>query len=1147
MKTFLSIFILILSFTMQAQFNQDAPWMKQLHNKNAKSSTKTTFKDVVDAFDSYWETRDKNVKGSGHKPFKRWETYWQNFVKKDGTLPTSKELWNTWLTVKQSKESKSSTATSNWQPVGPFDFVNTGSWSSGQGRVNSIIIDPNNATTYYSGAPAGGVWKTTDSGLTWTPLADDLPQIGVSGIAIDPSNSNTIYIATGDDDAGDSYSVGVMKSIDGGATWNTTGLNVNNSPSSMNDIYIHPTNSNILWVATNNGVYKTIDGGTSWTNTNALEGMNIKDIKIKPTDPNALYAVTTNSFYISSDGGDSFLASGMGLPASSDRLVIDVTPDNANAVYVLSALNDFAFQGLYKSIDSGVNFTEMASMASVGDIFDGSSQAWFDMALAVSNTNEDEVYVGVLNIWKSTDSGTSFSKLNNWSSPFTASYTHADIHLLRCYNGVLFAGTDGGFYKTTDGGINFTDLTTGMQIGQFYRVAVSKQSSQKMIGGLQDNGGYALNQSIWQNFYGADGMDTAIHPSNSDLMYGFIQYGSALSVSTTSGASLDNYIGAPVAETGVNDDGGNWITPLTINKNGELFAGYSQLYTLNGEWQQVSTNLGTTDIDVLELDHLNTNMMYIAVNATLKKSIDKGITFTDTEIFNSNITSIEVNNNDNTLVYVTTSGVSGGVFKSIDAGENFINITGSLPNVTKNIIKHQNLHTQNPLFLGTSLGVYRYDDVIGDWELFETNLPNVSVRDLEINSNDSKITAATYGRGIWQSDVPTEILTNEISLEAIQNNHQSIICGSLDNLKILVKNLGSNTVNSINITSYLDGITTNSVWNGTLNQDASVLIDIPSLAVATFGAQQLDISIASSGDTYQFNNTLSRFFYANTSQTVNVVNDFETVNEELIVYNEGSVNASSGYWERGIPAGILLHTASSGTHVYATNLSGNYVNSMKSYLVSECYNLSVLANPTLKLNMAFDLEENWDIIYVEYSVDSGANWNVLGTATDLNWYNSDRTNESSGTANDCQNCPGAQWTGIDTTLQQYSYNLASLNTETSIVFRLVFHSDEAVNQEGVVIDDLVVKGSTLAIQDFNKTDIAIYPNPSKNIFNIKTKTLSNFDFNVTDITGKIILKTKNITVKRNLYQLDMSAFTSGIYFLNITSNGGKSSKKLILN
>lgn len=187
--------------------------MSQFSQQDIKSN-KIKFQDITDAFNSYWQTRDPMAKGSGYKPFKRWENYWKSYVNQDGYLPSKAFLWQTLQDKNQMSSARSTKAVSNWQPMGPFSHTNTGSWSSGQGRVNVLVVDPNNPNTYYVGAPAGGIWKSTDAGQTWTPLSDQLGQIGVSGIAVDYNNSNTIYIATGDDDAGDTYSIGVWKSTD---------------------------------------------------------------------------------------------------------------------------------------------------------------------------------------------------------------------------------------------------------------------------------------------------------------------------------------------------------------------------------------------------------------------------------------------------------------------------------------------------------------------------------------------------------------------------------------------------------------------------------------------------------------------------------------------------------------------------------------------------------------------------------------------------------------------------------------------------------------------------------------------------------------------------------------------------------------------
>ncbi|WP_242134288.1 T9SS type A sorting domain-containing protein [Aestuariivivens marinum] len=1150
MKASTYIFILLFILNIQAQYNPDAPWMKNLNAASKSQSSKSnnpTFKDIVDAFNDYWTDKDPYTKGSGYKPFKRWENYWKNFVKDDGTLPTPYELWTTWMNVRQAKANSLKADLSNWQPVGPFSHTNTGSWSSGQGRINAIIVDPNDPNTYYAGAPAGGIWKSINSGSSWLPLSDNLPQIGVSGIAIDYNDSNIIYIATGDDDGWDTYSVGVMKSIDGGTTWNSTGLNTSaGHPTNMNDIYMHPNNSNILWVATNKGVYKTIDGGVNWTNTNGTQNLNIKDIKLKPGDPNTIYAVTPDTFYVSTNGGDTFTDAGFGtgLPASSSRLVIDVTADNTNVIYTLSALNN-DFQGLYKSTDSGVTFSQMAASTPGNvNLFDDSKQAYYDMAFAVSNTNENEIYVGVLNIWKSINGGASFTKVNEWFQPASASYSHADIHLLRFYDGVLFAGTDGGFYKTTDGGTNFMDLTDGMQIGQFYRLSVSKESSNKMVGGLQDNGGYALNNSYWQVYYGADGMDTAINHNNSDTIYGFIQYGSNLYISNSAGASNDAYVPAPVDETGENDSGGNWVTPLSMNRDGELYAGYSSLYKLCGtEWKTISPSFGNNvNIDFLEIDEIEPNNIYVAIDNTLRKSTDKGASFiTINNTFSSNITSIEVNNNNSNIVYVTTAGYTGKVYKSIDGGSNFNDITGSLPNVTKNIIKHQKLHSDEPLFLGTSLGVYRYDDTTGVWEPFGNSLPNVSVSDLEINLNDDNISAATYGRGIWKSDIPTETLQDEISLEDIQGIDEQVVCGNLNSVKALVKNRGANVINSVTLNYTLNGSPNQTIWNGSLAPGNTQLIDIPSLSVHGSSLQELSINATIINDTFSENNDLMATFYGNTSGTINTVNTFEAPADELINFNAMSnCDSSSGYWERGVATGSVLNTEASNNNVYGTNLNGNYENNIKSYLVSNCYDLSILSSPMFKFKMAFDLEEDWDILYVEYSTDAGLNWTVMGTANDLNWYNSNTTPGSN-----CFNCPGAQWTGTDATLQEYSYDLTALNGETNIVFRFVFHSDQYTVNEGVIIDDFSIEGA-LNVSHFAPEVFRIYPNPSKQVFNIQSKSFSTFNFNITDITGKIILRKHHIQLKNNIHQLDMNGYAPGIYFINIITESGKSTKKLIL-
>ncbi|GAA4276580.1 hypothetical protein GCM10022259_13040 [Aquimarina mytili] len=736
---------------MNAQYNTDAPWMKTIQTKKKNSTNyQPTFTEIQNAFNQYWETRDPSKKGSGYKPFKRWEYIWENVANAEGYLPTSKDKWISWQNKTNTQKAIGTNDLSDWKPLGPYTHTNTGSWSSGQARINVIYIDPSTSTTWYIGTPAGGLWKSTDSGANWAPLTDNLPQIGVSGIAVDYSNSNIVYITTGDDDGADTQSAGVFKSTDGGATWNQTGLNPDNTPFSMNEIYMHPTNSNVLWVATSSGLFKTIDAGVSWTNT--LPG-NIKDLKLKPGDPNTIYAVTPSQFFKSENGGDSFTLITNGVPTNGSRMVIDVTPANANYVYILSANADQSFQGVYQSTDSGTSFSirdAIVDPALNPDILE-STQAYYDLALGVSDTDANEIYVGCLNVWKSSDGGTNFTKLNEWSEPSAAAYTHADIHMIRAFNNTIFVCSDGGIYSSTDGGVNFTDHTAGIQASQFYKIAVSPKNANKMVGGLQDNGGHAYNDGDgnWLNYYGADGMDTAIDPINDDQYYGFIQNGGYLFISDNAGSSATNWIEQPAGSSG------KWVTPLVSNSNGQIFAAYNKLYRVNDVedgWIELA-DIGIA-ADQIEIAPSDDNRIYIAAGGVLKRSDDAGRTITDIYNFGG-IKGIAVHSTNPDIVWVTTNN---RVFRSDDGGSSFNNITANLP-VNDNYfflndIVHQAGNEQNPIYVATSIGVYRTVDD-GSWTPFFNNLPTTIVNDLEINIPDNSITAATYGRGIWRSSLPT--------------------------------------------------------------------------------------------------------------------------------------------------------------------------------------------------------------------------------------------------------------------------------------------------------------------------------------------------------------------------------------------------------
>ncbi len=374
-------------------------------------------------------------------------------------------------------------------------------------------------------------------------------------------------------------------------------------------------------------------------------------------------------------------------------------------------------------------------------------------------------------------------------------------------------------------------------------------------------------------------------------------------------------------------------------------------------------------------------------------------------------------------------------------------------------------------------------------------------------------------------------VANDVALSSV-TGVSSISCGSAANPVLAIKNQGTNTITTISISHSIDGgASVNNTWNGSLAACADLNYPL-SLGVLARGSHLLSVTTTIVSDGRSENNTKTVSLLVNDAGTVGVVNPFTNATNALISYTEGS---TSSLWARGVrPFGTMTTT---GNTVYTTNLTGNYPDATKAYLVSQCYNLSNVSNPSIEFKMKFDLEEFWDVVYVEYSTNFGANWSVLGTKG-ANWYNSDRTLATTGS--DCQNCPGAQWTGSITSNTTYTYPLTSLGAPSNVIFRIVFHSDEAANQLGVNIDDFVING-VLANESFELSAIEIYPNPSTGLFTISYGTVEPTSVEVYDITGKKVLsKTGNSTSI-----LDLTSAAQGIYFVKINIDNEQVVKRII--
>ncbi len=1111
-----TVLILLFSLVATAQLGTNAPWMNTI--VTSKSTGELTYDQIKEAGEQYWSTHDQTTKGSGYKPFLRWLERSKPYIKADGTIQSAAEVATALENFNLSKSATNTIKQGLWNPVGPFTYENTASWSPGQGRINTIAVDPNQPDTYYVGAPSGGLWKSTNAGLNWTPLTDFLAQIGVSAIAIDKNDSDTIYIGTGDDDAGDSSSIGLLKSTDGGATFMPTALSFTSPDATISEVYINPTNSSMLYVASNKGFYKSHNAGLTVKRT--FNG-NVKDIKLQPGQPNTIYLATDTAFFKSTDAGESFTQVREGLPYGISRMVIGVSQADANRVYLLAVGMDNKLMGVYQSRNAGDSFLRVDQ----GQDIIENNQAWYNLALEVSQTNADVIYTGALNIWKSNTGGTRFEPVNTWNNPESPTYTHADIHQIREFNGKLFVASDGGIYRSANQAASFTDLTQGLQIGQFYRIAVGSKSSSNITGGLQDNGGYTRSGNTWKNFHGADGMDAGIDPTDENVRYSFTQFGNGLYIANEKGA-LIRKIEGPAK--------GNWITPLKTTSEGIIYAGYDKLYKVEGDKFVAVSASFSDNIDVLEIDPIYENIIYVAVDEKLFKSEDSGNTFSWINNLPGDITAIEVNHNNNNILYVATGTTHGKVMQSDDMGTNFKDITYNLPHLGKNTLAHLANSADNALFLGTTVGIFKYLEQSNKWASFSNNLPNVNVRDLEINTNDLIMTAGTYGRGVWQTQIELVTPNFDLSIAAASSSLGVIDCGD-QVVNVVLENKGKNPIKAVTINYTINGISQAARnYDLLLAAHESTTIDLDNLNLEP-GAYEIKLMATTAHDKFLSNNFKTLRMVKNNSAQVGTVNDFEQTS--LVTINDKS-NAT--LWQRGISYGAALKTTGANNKVYATNLNGNYTDLTLAYLYTGCYDLSSIDSGEFQFDMAYDLEQDWDVFYVQYSINNGASWELLGNANDDNWYNSATTNDG----NNCFNCKGGQWTGTNTQMTTYKTSIDQLAGKQQVIFRFVFHSDQSINQEGVILDNVVVDGKQAQLTPQEELLFTVYPNPSTGVFNITWKMQQEYSYQVSDLTGKTILRSASNNIKEQ--QINLSGLAAGMYFLQVSSQGNTATKKLIV-
>ncbi len=742
---------------------------------NETPSDNPNFTEIMAQFENYWEGKEVG-KGKGYKPMRRWEHQWSPRVNEDGSFPVAGrnlKAYDAYLKSHQSVER----STNAWESLGPSS--NTSGYA-GTGRVGSVGFHPTDSDIIYVGSAGGGIWKTTDGGDSWTPISDYIGSIGVSAIIVDPSSPQTVYIGTGDGDASDNYSIGVLKSTDGGTTWNTTGLNwATSSTNLIRAMVMHPNDVNTLIVASNDGIYRTTNGGTSWTKE---QSGNFYDVELKPqATSNTFYACTKTQIYRSTNSGDSWTLEHT--LTGTNRIALATSADEEDYVYALASNSSGSgFNGVFRSTDSGVTYTEQSNSPNLlgwsSSGSDSNGQGWYDLVIAVDPDDANSVHVAGVNHWRSTDGGVNWTIKSTWNGSGGVQEVHADKHALEWQdNNTLWEGNDGGIYKSTNNGDSWTDRTSNLVISQLYKIGVSELDN-KVIGGLQDNGTKMRNNSgNWSDEIGGDGMDCAINPNNASVLYGSLYYGD-IRRSTNGGSSWSNISNAIPDESGENKA---WVTPYVLapSNPSTIVVGYENVYQSTNQgnsWTKIGDGLTTSTLLYADIAPSNSDYIYVGRGSQMWKTTDGGTNWTSPGGPGNNTAMVKVHPTSPETLYAVRQNFSSGnkVYKSTNGGTTWDNISGTLPNIPANTIAIHDDGNET-IYVGMDVGVYYRNNTTSDWVLYNTDLPNVQVSEVEIKEQTNEIYIATYGRGVWKNNTigtssvctyPQSVLVSDVSFDS---------------------------------------------------------------------------------------------------------------------------------------------------------------------------------------------------------------------------------------------------------------------------------------------------------------------------------------------------------------------------------------------
>jgi photosystem II stability/assembly factor-like uncharacterized protein len=679
------------------------------------------------------------------------------------------------------------------------------------GRVTTVTGVPSEPKTFYMGAASGGLWRTTDGGATWVPIADGKIPVGSMGaIAVADSNPKVIYVGTGSDGVRSNVSTGrgVYKTVDGGETWQFVGLY---NAGQIGGIRIHPTNPDIAWVAANGdafkanaerGIFNTSDGGKTWRKTLFIsDGVGAMDVELQPGNPNVVYAWMSHlerkpwtiisgskdgGFYKSTDGGDTFTKISAGLPGELiGKANLAVTAAKPDRIYALVEARPGG--GFYRSDDAGQTWALVNSQGSL------IQRPFYYTTLGADPTNADVVYAGAEGFFKSTDAGKTFTSMR------TPHGDNHDIWISPKDGNVMIQSNDGGANVSFDGGRTWS-TQMNQPTSEIYGVWVDNQFPYNLYGAQQDNSTIIITSQAdpfaREDFRGGPGCETGPimpHPANPEIVYGSCK-GQFSVMNMRTGQSKNYWIGAQSLYGNAASDLIYRIqrtAPMATSPHDPevLYYGTQYVHRTRDKgvtWERISPDL-TAKPDCCQgasgepiTRDVTGEEFYSTLYAIAESPIEKGVIWVGANDGPYHVT----RDNGKTWTNVTPKDLPPGgrvqfidasphrkgsayfatyryllgdfqpyIYRTDDYGKSWTRLTtgkNGIPADWPTRVVREDPDREGLLYAGTEFGMFISFDNGANWQSFQLNLPVTPVTDIKVHRND--LVVSTQGRAFWILD-----------------------------------------------------------------------------------------------------------------------------------------------------------------------------------------------------------------------------------------------------------------------------------------------------------------------------------------------------------------------------------------------------------